>query len=118
MDLKNWLCQWLGIHDLREQITQLDGRMGQIETHVTSTLQHFGGYRNRTDEELTLMRSQLETMLATISNVIEAAENQADIRRAARLKKRLKYKLTKVYNAMIAKQLPISSKNKEREVKR
>ena len=102
MDLRSWLRQWLGVHDLHEQIIQLDGRMGQIETHIISTLQHFGGYRNRTVEELTLIRSQLETMHATISNVIDAVENQADIQKAARLRARIRNHLTRINNARSA----------------
>ena len=102
MDLRSWLRQWLGIHDLHEQVIQLDGRMSQIETHIISTLQHFGGYRKRTDKELTLMHSQLQIMLESISNVIEAAENQADIQKAARLRRRLKYNLAKINNARSA----------------
>jgi hypothetical protein len=99
MELRSWLQKWLGIGDLHQQVAVLDRRMGWIETHVDSTLQHFGKYRGRTDEELALMRSQLETMLETVSNVIAAVESQADKQRAGRLKAKLKYKLTKVKNA-------------------
>lgn len=99
MELRSWLQQWLGIGDLHQQVADLDRRIGSIETHVASTLQHFGKYRGRTDDELVLMRSQLETMLETVSNVIEAVESQADKQRAARLKARLKYNLTKIKNA-------------------
>jgi type II secretory pathway component PulF len=99
MELRSWLQQWLGIGNLHQQIAQLDRRIGSIETDVASTLQHFGKYRGRTDEELALMRSQLETMLETVSNVIAAVESQADKQRAVRLKARLRYNLTKVNNA-------------------
>lgn len=78
---------------------ELHRRIGSIQTHVATTLQHFGKYRGRTDEELALMRSQLETMLEAVSNVIEVLENQADKRRAAQLKARLKNNLTRVKDA-------------------
>jgi hypothetical protein len=99
MELRSWLQQWLGIGDLHQQVAGLDRRMGSIETHVASALQHFGGYRGRTNEELALMRSQLEAMLETVSNVIAAVDNQADRQRAAHLKARLRYNLTKLNNA-------------------
>jgi uncharacterized protein YicC (UPF0701 family) len=99
MELRSWLQKWLGIGDLHQQVAELDRRIGSIETHVASTLQHFGKYRGRTNEELALMRSQLEKMLETVSNVIAAVESQADKQRAARLKAKLKYNLTKVKNA-------------------
>ncbi|HEY4846464.1 MAG TPA: hypothetical protein VIH87_01380 [Methylocella sp.] len=54
MELRSWLQQWLGIGDLHQQVAELDIRIGSIETHVASTLQHFGKYRGRTDEELAL----------------------------------------------------------------
>jgi len=98
MELRSWLQKWLGIGDLHQQVAMLEERIGSIETHVASTLQHFGKYRGRTDKELALMQSQLETMLKTVSNVIEAVESQADRQRAARLKAKLKYNLTKVKN--------------------
>jgi uncharacterized coiled-coil protein SlyX len=96
MELRSWLQKWLGIGDLHQQVAELDKRIDSFENHVAhvaSTLQHFGKYSSRTDEELTLMRSQLETMLDTVSNVI------ADIQKAARLKKRLRYNLTKLNKA-------------------
>jgi uncharacterized protein YicC (UPF0701 family) len=99
MELRSWLQQWLGIGNLHQQVAELDKRIGSIETHVASTLQHFGNYRGRTDKELALIRSQLETMLETVSNIIAAVEGQADIQRAARLRARLKNNLTRVNNA-------------------
>lgn len=98
MDVRGWLQQWLGIYDLHEQVAELDRRIGQIELHITTMLQHFGRYQERTDQELALMRSQLETMLETVSNVIESVENQADIQRATRLRSRLKNNLTRLNN--------------------
>lgn len=105
MDLRGWLQQWLGINDLHQQVAELDRRIAQIDTDVTSILQHFGNYRNRTDGELTLMRDQLETMLETVSNVIESVENQADRQRAIGLRRRLKNNLGRVnsvYNSRFA----------------
>lgn len=99
MELRSWLQHWLGIGDLHQQVAELDMRIGSIETHVDSTLQHFGKYRCRTDDELALMRSQLETMLKTVSNVIAAVESQADKQRAARLKAKLRNNLTRLNKA-------------------
>ena len=99
MDIRSWLQQWLGIYDLHEQVAELDRRIGDIDTHIAAMLQHFGKYQSRTDQELTLMRSQLETMLETVSDVIESVENQADIQRATRLRSRLRNNLTRLNNA-------------------
>lgn len=99
MELRSWLQQWLGIGDLHQRVADLDRRIGSIEMHVASTLQHFGNYRGRTDAELVLMRSQLETMLEAVSNVIDAVENQADKQRAINLKRRLRNNLTRVNSA-------------------
>jgi len=99
MEIRKWLQQWLGIIDLHEQITELDKRVDAIETHVALTLRHFGSYRNRTNEELALMRLQLETMLAAVSNVIETIKNQTDNQRALRLKRRLQNILTRINKA-------------------
>lgn len=102
MELRSWLQRWLGIGDLHQQVAELDKRIDSIEihvAHVAATLQYFGKYSSRTDEELTLMRSQLETMLETVSNVIETVKSQADKQRAAQLRKRLRYNLTKLDKA-------------------
>jgi hypothetical protein len=99
--------------DLHQQVAELNRRIGSIETHVDSTLQrigsiethvdstlqHFGKYLGRTDDELALMRSQLETMLKTISNVIAAVESQADKQRAVRLRAKLRNNLTRANKA-------------------
>jgi len=99
MELRSWLQQWLGIRDLHQKVAELDKRIGSIETNVASTLQHFGNYRGRTGEELALMRSQLQTMLEAVSNVIEVLENQAEKQKAVRLRARLRNNLTRVSNA-------------------
>ena len=99
-DFRGWLQDWLGIRDLHEQVLQLDDRMGQIEALVASMLQHYGKYSTRTEQELTLMRSQLDTMLETVSNVVQAAENNADKQRAASLRARLRNNQTRINRAL------------------
>jgi len=103
MDLRVWLQQWLGIKDLHQRVVELETRIGSIETDVDSTLQQFGKYHSLTVEELTLVRKQLEDLLEGVSNVISTLENQAEKQRAARLKRRLRYNLTKLNNALASR---------------
>jgi len=99
-DFRGWLQDWLGISDLHEQVLELDDRMGQIEALIGSMLQHFGKYKTRTKQELDLMKSQLETMLETVSNVVLAVENLADRQSAASLRYRLKHNLARINTAL------------------
>lgn len=101
MDIRGWLQQWLGIDDIHEKVLELDNRIGSIEICISSMLQDFNEYRTRTDQELLLMRSQLEKMLSTVSNLIDAAENSTDSQRAMRLRSRLRNNLTRVNNVYL-----------------
>ena len=76
MHIQSWLRDWLGITRIEEKLGALEHRMSAIEHQVSSTLSHFGNHKNRTNKELLLTQSQLQTMLDVIKNIIESVENQ------------------------------------------
>lgn len=76
MPIQGWLRDWLGITGIEEKLVALEHRMSSIEDQVSSTFSHFGKYKNRTNEELLLMQSQLQTLLDSIRNIIGSIENQ------------------------------------------
>ena len=70
MHIQNWLRDWLGITEIEEKLVILEHRISSIEDQVSLTLSHFGKYNKRTNEELLLMRSQIQTLLDSIKNII------------------------------------------------
>lgn len=96
LNMQTWLRDWLGITKIEEKLVDLELRMSTIEEQVSFTLKHFGGYRNRTDEELLLMRSLLETLLDSIRNIIDSVNNQQHQIRALKLRARLLNNLTRI----------------------
>jgi len=106
MHIQSWLRDWLGITRIEEKLLALEHRMSGIEDQVSSTLSHFGKYRDRTNEELLLMQTQLQALLDSIKNIIETAENQQYQIRAIKLRGRLLNNLTR-----IDKQLSLVSVN-------
>src|SRR5215472_5707149 len=96
MNIQDWLRDWLGITDLEKRLVGLELRMSCIEEQVSFTLKHFGNYKNRTDRELLLMQSQLQTLLDSINNIIASVNNQQHQIRAQKLGTRLLNNLTRI----------------------
>jgi exonuclease VII small subunit len=106
----NWLGEMLGINDVRKRLVELEVRVDSLEDKVTSlersttlTLEDFGDYKNRTDEELKLMESQVSRLLDVINDVLSTLDNTEGIARAKRLQSRLKNNHTRIRNAMEAR---------------
>jgi hypothetical protein len=96
MPVQDWLRNWLGVIDIENKLVSLEQRISAIEEQVSCTLKHFGNYKNRTKEELVLMRSQLQTLLDSIKNIIESVDNQQHQIRALKLRARLLNNLNRI----------------------
>jgi len=96
IDIQGWLRNWLGIKDIEGKLVDLEHRISSIEETISLTLKHFGNYKNRTDRELLLMRSQLQTLLSSITNIIESVRNQGQQLRAIKLRSRLTNNLNRI----------------------
>lgn len=106
----NWLGEMLGINDVRKRIVELETRVDSLEDKVTSlerstalTLETFGNYRNRTNEELELMELQVSKLLEVINNVLSTLDNQEGVLRARNLQRRLRNNHTRIRKAMEAR---------------
>jgi predicted nucleic acid-binding Zn-ribbon protein len=103
----NWLGEMLGINAVRDRLADLENRVDGLEDRVTSlersttlTLEDFGDYKNRTNEELKLMESQISRLLNHINDVLSTLDNTEGIARAKRLQSRLRNNHTRIRNAM------------------
>jgi molecular chaperone GrpE (heat shock protein) len=103
----NWLGEMLGINAVRDRLAELEDRVEGLEDRVTSlersttlTLEDFGNYKNRTNEELRLMESQISRLLDHINDVLSTLDNTEGIARAKRLQSRLRNNDTRIRNAM------------------
>jgi len=92
----DWVCEKLGIKELRIKMEQLEGRVDSLEKHIEETLRHFGHYNSRTKEELLLMKKQIVDLLESTEAIISHQENKDGIQRASRLKSRLRNNLTRI----------------------
>lgn len=95
----DFLRKKLGIEDLERQLCNIERRVSDLENQAGATLKHFGQYRPRTAEELHLMRSQLEDLLAAVDALVTQSEDQRELERAKRLRKRLNNNLTRIKSA-------------------
>lgn len=98
--LFSWLGEKLGINEIRKRLDEVESRVASLEQSTELILKNFGNFKNRTEGELKLMKSQIEDLLNLIENVLTTLENQEGIGRAKRLKTRLKNNLTRISNAM------------------
>ena len=97
--LFRWLGEQLGLNEVRERLSSLESKVDQMESHVDTTLRHFGGYRSRTSEELKLMEGQIDTLLDIVEDVIDASNYQDGIDTSKKLRKRLRNHKTRIQNA-------------------
>ncbi|KKM08523.1 hypothetical protein SY88_23335 [Clostridiales bacterium PH28_bin88] len=93
--MKSLLKKWLGIDELEQRVAAIEGV-------VENQLRCFGKYKTRSEEELKLMKEQIEDLLASIENIICSVENIEGRNRAESLRRRLKNNLTRIDNALVA----------------
>lgn len=81
---------------LEGRVDQIEVKLATVEQHVGSTLDQFGGYKNRTAEELSLMSGQISGLISSVESLILNAENGAAVERAKNLRRRLLNNKTRV----------------------
>lgn len=82
--------------DLEGRVDQIEIRLDAVEQHVVSTLDQFGDYKNRTVEELVLMKGQIGGLVRSVESLILSAENIAAVDRAKSLRRRLLNNQTRI----------------------
>jgi hypothetical protein len=98
--IKGWLQDWLGIDDLRERIRRLEQEMGMIEKLVESVVDSFKGYKNKSDETLNVLKSQVEGILDAIDDFFDKNEKEEALQglemvdRMKSLRRRFRYNRT------------------------
>tara|TARA_R110000868_G_C10958032_1_gene768265 strand:- start:2766 stop:3059 length:294 start_codon:yes stop_codon:yes gene_type:complete len=91
---------------LEARVSDLEVRMTRLETSFSSmerSLDSFGNYKKRTNEELVLIDQQIVIMMETLESVISNNMHQTDLVRAKALKARLKNNQTRARKAKVAK---------------
>jgi predicted nucleic acid-binding Zn-ribbon protein len=97
-----WVRNKLGVTELQERMNEIEDRVSSLESHMERTLSNFGSYSKRTEQELKLMNRQINEMLETLEAIITTQENNFDIEKAIRLRRRLRNHKTRVTNALSA----------------
>jgi predicted nucleic acid-binding Zn-ribbon protein len=112
----NWLGEMLGTNEvgrrireledqvstLGDQVVRLEDRVTSLERSTTLTLEDFGDYKSRTNEELKLMELQITRLLDHINDVLSTLDSIDGITRAKRLQSRLRNHRTRIRNAQEA----------------
>ncbi len=86
--------------ELESRVDSLDQRTLRLEEQAQSTLEHFGGYKDRTEGELKLMRDQIDDLVAATEALAQQSEDRDDVMRARRLLRRLKNNRTRIQRAL------------------
>ncbi|MBX8486961.1 hypothetical protein [Pseudomonas cichorii] len=81
---------------LEGKVDQIEVRLATVEQHVAATLDQFGGYKNRTAEELSLMNGQISNLISSVESLILTAENSVALERAKNLRRRLQNNKTRI----------------------
>lgn len=87
---------------LEARIFVLEQRMDRFDTSLSmieKSVDTFGDYKRRTNEELDFIDQQLVIMMNSLESVLANNVYQTDITRAKSLKSRLKNHQTRVRNA-------------------
>jgi light-regulated signal transduction histidine kinase (bacteriophytochrome) len=100
--LKDWIRRWLGIPKIEARVDQLEGMMGEIDRLVSKSLDSYGQYSSRSTEELRLMKTDIDNLIDTMENMMKAIEDEAHIKRAKDLLRRLRNNRTRIMNAQAA----------------
>lgn len=90
--------------DLENKVDQIEVRLSSVEESVTTTLDLFGNYKNRTIEELSLMGSQIANLISIVESLVSRAENQDATERAKSLRRRLLNNQTRINKQLKKKQ--------------
>jgi regulator of replication initiation timing len=88
------------LQELERRVEGLEQRVHTIEQQIVTTLDHFGDYKTRTTEELTLMGAQVDSLLQIVEALVETAENEDTQQRARRLRARLRNNQTRIAKAV------------------
>lgn len=91
------------LRELEGRVDQIEVRLDAVEQHVVSTLDQFGDYKNRTVEELVLMKGQIGGLVGSVESLILSAENAAAVERAKSLRRRLLNNQTRIDKNLKAK---------------
>lgn len=89
--------------ELETRVDQIETRLSVVETTVESTLNLFGNYKNRTNEELKLMSDQIALLIRTVESLVTTAEHSAALERAKSLRRRLMNNNTRINKQLNAK---------------
>ncbi|HEK0718892.1 hypothetical protein [Stutzerimonas degradans] len=84
------------LRELEGRVDRIEVRLDAVEQHVVSTLDQFGDYKNRTVEELVLMKGQIDGLVQSVESLILSAENTAAMERAKSLRRRLLNNQTRI----------------------
>lgn len=96
----DWARKQLGVVELEDRMSEMEDRIGTIESYIVSILDNFGSYSSRTDEELSMMVKQMTDMEETLESLIKNQENMRDIQRAKKAQKRVRQNKTRAMNAL------------------
>jgi uncharacterized coiled-coil DUF342 family protein len=87
------------VDKLEKKIDKVDQRVSDVEHLAESMLKQFFGFKNRAQEELRLMDTQIQDLLSAVNSLIERSESEEGIARAKALRKRLKNYAARIRNA-------------------
>lgn len=94
--IRNWLRSTLGVDELENRVCDLEGRIDNLEVEIKRGLRQFGSYKNRSKDELKLMRKQVSDLLETVEALVSHNENNESLERALALRKRLRNNYTRI----------------------
>jgi hypothetical protein len=80
-------------------LSAVENTLDQLQNTVAQHLDTFGGYKQRTAEDLADIQSQLGPIVGTLEALVQNGETRADIAEAANLLKRAKNHQTRARNA-------------------
>ena len=92
----------LGLPELEQRVDDVDTRMRGIEGDIRSSLNQFGDYKNKTRDELSRMRKDIDNLLDAVDALVRQAEDQQEIKRAKQLRGRLRNNKTRIDKARAA----------------
>ena len=105
--VKGFIQGFLGIDELKKQVDAIDQRVEAIDQQVKdiklqtdTTLHHFGDYKNRTEEELKLMKKQVDDLIQRFESIETESETEVVMR--TRSLKRLRNHQTRIVNSQNA----------------
>ena len=98
--LFDYLGQKLGLPELEQRVKAIEVNVHNLEGEFKSAA--FGDYKNKTRAELNQLREDVGNLLDSVEALIQQAEEQDEVKRAKKLKQKLKLNQTKIVNAMAA----------------